>query len=208
MKLVIPAGSVQLEATLREPKHGVLRGAAVLCHPHPLHGGAMTNPVIYHAGEAATSAGFAALRFNFRGVGASTGSFDEGIGEQEDVTSTINWLEHKFPDLPLVLIGYSFGAWVGMQIACVDPRIKAMAGIGIPLDSYDFDFLYANRKPTLLIVGSQDQFCSQGSYGLLAHRLPDTAHVYTINEADHFFVDHVDEVQHLIADFFQNLELN
>jgi alpha/beta superfamily hydrolase len=207
MELMIPAGSVQLEASLRQPKHGVLRGAAVLCHPHPLHGGTMDNRVVYRAGEAAMTAGFAALRFNFRGVGASTGFFEEGIGESEDVSSVITWLENKFPDLPLALIGYSFGAWVGLQVGCLDPRIKAMTGIGIPLDSYDFDFLYANRKPALLIVGSQDQFCSQGSYSALAHRLPETSQVYTINGADHFFSDDVDEVQHLIADFFSDLEL-
>jgi len=207
MKFVIPAGSVQLEANLRQPKDGDLRGAVVLCHPHPLHGGTMDNRVIYHAGEAAISDGFAALRFNFRGVGASTGSFDEGIGEQEDVASAISWLAHKFPDLPLAVIGYSFGASVGLRVGCTDPRVKAMTGIAIPLDSYDFDFLYENRKPTLLIVGSQDQFCSQRRYGLLAHRLPETSQVYTINEADHFFADHIDEVQQLIADFFQNLEL-
>jgi uncharacterized protein len=208
MKFTIPAGSVQLEATLRKPRNGVPRGAAILCHPHPLHGGTMHNRVIYRAGEAAMTAGFEALRFNFRGVGASTGSFDQGIGEREDVSSAVSWLEKKSPDLPLALIGYSFGAWVGLQIGCNDPRIKALTGIGIPLDSYNFNFLCANRKPTLLIVGSQDQFCSQESFDLLARRLPDTSRALKINEADHFFADHVDQVQNLIADFFRNLELN
>lgn len=208
MKLAIPAGSVQLEATLRRPRKGIPRGAAVLCHPHPLHGGTMNNRVIYRAGDATIMAGFSTLRFNFRGVGASTGSFDEGIGERQDVTSAINWLENRFPDLPLALIGYSFGAWVGLQIGCADSRIKAMTAIGLPLNSYSFDFLSTNQKPTLLIVGSEDQFCSQESYNILARRLPSTSRVHTIKEADHFFSSHVDMMQDLITEFFRNLELN
>jgi alpha/beta superfamily hydrolase len=203
---MIPAEAVQLEANLREPENPP-RGAVVVCHPHPVYGGTMDNRVVYRAAKAAVAAGFAALRFNFRSVGQSTGQFDQGIGEKEDVVAAIRWMEKKYPVLPLALIGYSFGAWVGLQVGCLDPRIKAMTGIGIPLDSYDFDFLYANRKPALLIVGSQDQFCSQGSYSALAHRLPETSQVYTINGADHFFSDDVDEVQHLIADFFSDLEL-
>jgi uncharacterized protein len=208
MKLAIPAGRVRLEAILRKPKDAVPRGAAVLCHPHPLYGGTMSNGVVYHAGEAALTAGFAALRFNFRGVGNSTGSFDQGVGEQEDVSSAISWLEATYPDIPLVLIGYSFGAWVGMQVGCNDPRIRGMIGIAPPLDSYNFDYLCTNQKPTLLIVGSEDQFCSEESFARLACRLPDTSRTLTINGADHFLAEHVAQVQDLVAEFFRNLEFD
>jgi uncharacterized protein len=208
MGLMIPAGSVRLEAILREPEHGIVHGAAVLCHPHPVYGGTMNTRIIYRAGKAAMAAGYAALRFNFRGVGASTGSYDRGVGEQADVTAAIDWLEHRFPDLPLAMIGFSFGAWVGLQVGCVDPRIRAMAGLGIPLNLYSFDFLLANRKPTLLIVGTRDEFCATEKFHQLARRLPDSSSAHPINEANHFFTNQLNQVQDLIADFFRGLELD
>ncbi len=137
---MIPAGQVQLEAQLRQPK-SALRGAVVLCHPHPVYGGTMDNRVIYRAAKCAAQEGFAALRFNFRGVGRSTGTFDQGLGEKDDVKAAMDWLGSKYPGLPLALVGYSFGAWVGLQVGCADPRIQAMVGLGLPLDLYDFDFL-------------------------------------------------------------------
>ena len=94
---LIPAGSVQLEAQLREPK-GELRGAVVVCHPHPVYGGTMDNHIVYRSAKAAAEAGFAALRFNFRGVGRSTGQFDQGIGEREDAAAAIRWLENRYPE--------------------------------------------------------------------------------------------------------------
>jgi len=209
MNLVIPSGSVQLEATFRKPKPEVLpRGAAVLCHPHPLHGGTMSNSVVYCAAEAAIIAGFAALRFNFRGVGNSSGSFEQGIGEQGDVSSAISWLEATLPDQPLVMIGYSFGAWVGMQVGCNDPRIKGMIGITPPLDIYGFDFLYSNPKPTLLIAGSEDQFCSQKSFIRLAGLLQATSRTMTIDGADHFLSEYVDQVRDLVHEFLQELRFD
>jgi uncharacterized protein len=205
--MFIPSNTVQLEAQLKEPK-GRLRGAVVICHPHPQYGGTMDNRIVYRAGKAAVEAGFAALRFNFRGAGNSTGQFDQGIGEKDDVASALDWLGKQYPDAPLALIGYSFGAWVGLQAACSLQRVQAMVGIGLPLNLFDLDCLAECKKPALYIVGTQDEFCSQENLDKLARRLPESSILHRIQDADHFFTNHIEVVQKLIAEFFANLTLN
>jgi alpha/beta superfamily hydrolase len=201
---MIPAGSLELEAQLREPKAG-LRGAAVFCHPHPLYGGTMNNRIVYRAAKAAAEAGFAALRFNFRGVGRSTGQFDHGIGEKEDATAAIRWLGMRYPTAALALVGYSFGAGVGLEAAYLEPRIRALVGLGLPLDLYDFGYLLSTSKPALYIVGTQDEFCSEESLDSFADRLPSTSSLHRIEGSDHFFTGYMEVVESLIADFFRNL---
>jgi alpha/beta superfamily hydrolase len=207
MALMIQADTIQLEAQIREPKE-IFRGAVVVCHPHPVYGGTMDNRVVYRAAKAVSEAGFVALRFNFRGVGGSTGQFDHGIGEKDDVVSAIDWLEKNYPGLPLALAGYSFGAWVGLQVGCADRRIRALTGLGLPLDMYDFGFLIDNSKPALYIVGDRDEFCSKESLQQLAVRLPSASMVRPIENAEHFFTGHVEVVEKLIFDFFRELQLD
>lgn len=162
----------------------------------------MDNRVVYRAAKAAAHAGFAALRFNFRGVGQSTGSFDQGLGEKDDVTAAIDWLESRYRGLPLALAGYSFGAWVGLQVGCADPRIQALVGLGLPLDLYDFDFLTTTLKPALYIIGTRDEFCSQENLDRLEPRLPGSSRVHRIEGSGHFFDGYIDVIEKLIGDFF------
>lgn len=201
MTFLISAGAVQLEASLRKPE-GEPQGAVVVCHPHPVYGGTMDNRVVYRASRAAASAGFTALRFNFRGVGKSSGHFDHGMGEKEDVRAAIRWLEERYRGLDLAVIGYSFGAWVGLQVASADPRIKLMTGLALPLDLYDFGFLDVCPKPALYVIGTRDEFCSAEKLDLLAAQLPATATLHKIEGSDHFFSGHIEAVQDLITDFF------
>jgi alpha/beta superfamily hydrolase len=200
--MMIPGNTVQLEAQLKQPQ-GKPRGAVVLCHPHPLYGGTMDNRVVYRAAKAAVDAGFASLRFNFRGVGNSTGQYDQGMGEKEDVAAALEWLGMQYPDSQLGLIGYSFGAWVGLQIACDSQRVQTIVGIGLPLNLYSLDYLTEYKKPALYIVGTEDEFCSQENLDKLAKRLPNSSSVSRIKDADHFFTDHIEIVQNLITDFFK-----
>ena len=207
MPLMIPAGSVELEGQLREPQSPA-RGAVVVCHPHPVYGGTMDNRVVYRAAKAATKTGLVALRFNFRGVGRSTGRYDQGIGEKADVAAAIGWLAEKYPALPVLLVGYSFGAWVGLQVACSEPRVKAMVGLAVPLDIYDFEFLTRNPKPALYLVGTRDEFCSQENLDRLVPRLPPASTLHRIEGAEHFFAGHVEELESLVAGFFNTLPLD
>ncbi len=204
MPFMIPAGPLQLEAHLREPRE-TLRGAALFCHPHPVYGGTMDNRVVYRAAKSAAAAGFAALRFNFRGAGNSTGSFDQGIGEKDDVLAALDWLEGKYPGRFLALGGYSFGAWVGLQIGCGDRRVRALLGLGLPLNLYSMDFLADCSKPALYIVGSRDEFCSPENLDRLSQRLPATSRVHRIAGADHFFNGHIEFVERLMAGFFEGM---
>ncbi len=207
MPLFIPSGSLQLEAILRTPREDTLRGAAVVCHPHPMYGGTLDNRVVYRTAKAAIEAGFAALRFNFRGVGASSGSFDEGDGEREDAAAAIDWLAARYPGLPLALAGFSFGSWVGLQAAVQDEKVRALVGLGLPLNFYDFSFLMENSKPALYIVGTQDEFCAPDRLNLLERRLPATSRIRRIEGADHFFKEQLEEVQQLIREFLLRTEL-
>ncbi len=201
MTFMIEADGIQLEANLREPKIPP-RGAVVICHPHPVYGGTMDNRIVYRAAKAAAAAGFAALRFNFRGVGRSTGSYDQGLGEKEDVVGAIDWMQSKHPELPLALIGYSFGAWVALQVGDSDARITAMIGIAPPLDLYAMEFLTRNAKPSLFIVGTQDEFCSMENILQLQPHLPAATSMQILEGADHFFTDRTDEIERLISEFF------
>jgi len=201
--MILPAGEVSLEAVLWEPKGVPPNGAALLCHPHPLHGGTMNNRVIYRAAKGAVAAGLAALRFNFRGVGASTGSYAKGSGELKDVAALLDWLAERYPALPLALVGFSFGAWVGLQAACHDARIHALVGLGVPLNTYDFDFLIDNTKPSRYIIGSDDEFCARDKMEILARRLPPASEVIWVERADHFFTRRIDEVRRLVAEFLR-----
>jgi hypothetical protein len=166
----------------------------------------MDNRVVFRAGKSAVNAGWAALRFNFRGVGASTGSFDQGEGEQDDVRAAIDYVASKYPGLPLAVLGFSFGAWVGLRVGCQDPRIEALVGIGVPLTFYDFEFLADNPRPTLLVAGSEDEHCPRQAMERLARRLPPTTSVRWVDGGDHFFSADLDPLQSYISRFLLQLK--
>jgi hypothetical protein len=180
------------------------RFAAVVCHPHPLQGGTMHNKVVFRAAKAARLAGLPTLRFNFRGVGKSTGSFSAGIGEREDVTAALDFLGTRFPALPVCLIGYSFGASVGLRVGANDPRVVALVGLGVPVSSTNMDFLRGVLKPKLIIQGTRDQFGSRAQvesfYGMLA----EPKQLYWVQNADHFFMGKLEEVQRAIREFLRS----
>jgi alpha/beta superfamily hydrolase len=199
--MMITAGETKLEAVLRVPRGKAPGGAALLCHPHPLHGGTMNNRVIFRAARGAQEAGLASLRFNFRGVGASSGTYGGGSGERKDVAALLDWLQRKYPELPMALIGFSFGAWVGLQVGSHDARIRALIGLGLPLNSYDFEFLLDSETPILFIVGTRDAFCPRHKMEALLRRLPPSASVQWVEGADHLFTGQVDAVQKLTRGF-------
>src|SRR5580692_8179849 len=110
--------------------------AAVVCHPHPLYGGTLHNKVVFHAMKALNGFGFPVLRFNFRGTGLSQGEHAHGNGELDDVRTALDWIDHEF-HLPLIFAGFSFGAAVGLRVACPDTRVKTAIGLGLPVTPID-----------------------------------------------------------------------
>lgn len=183
----IELGPIGLEARL--DRSSAPPASVVLCHPHPLYGGDMDNPVIVHAAEVCRAAGLATLRFNFRGVGKSSGIHDRGDGEREDVRGALDFLQKlPGPSTPLGVIGYSFGGWVGSRVACTDDRVTGLAVIAPPLAFYDFDFVSGYRGALLLLAGSRDPYCPRREFEALAAGLP-SARSIIIDGADHFFLE-------------------
>ena len=180
-------GGPRLEAAAAVPPAAV--GGLVMCHPHPLYGGDMDNPVVIRAVEVAQAAGLATLRFNFRGAGASEGVHDRGVGELQDARAALAALAGMLPaDRPCALAGYSFGAWVSAQVAMADapsPPIAALGLVAPPLGMLDWGFARAVPQ-MLLVAGSRDSYCSLDALKELAGRLPG-AERQVIDGADHVF---------------------
>jgi hypothetical protein len=164
--------------------------AALVCHPHPSGGGTMHNKVVYHAMKAFTSFGLPVLRFNFRGVGLSEGTHDNGHGEQDDVHAALDWLTAEF-HRPILFAGFSFGSQVGLRACCGDPRVVGLIGLGLPVRAggrdYTYGFLPQCSAPKLFISGDHDEF---GPHDLLTEvwlRAPEPKRTVWIEGANHFF---------------------
>ena len=200
--LFVPASHGQLEAILKEPANDV-RGVALVCHPHPLGQGTMHNKVVYRAAAGLIEAGLVTLRFNFRGVGASTGEHDDGNGEKQDVKDALDYLTENYPNQPITLAGFSFGSRVGAEVALDDERIVRIVSIGTPVDKYDFSFLKQCRKPILFVHGDTDEFGSIESLNsLVAQVAENTATRFVVFEnCGHFFDKHLEELKNTIRDW-------
>jgi len=193
-----PAGS--LEALFWDVPSDVAKPqfAAVVCHPHPLFGGTMHNKVVYQTAKTLHGAGLPVLRFNFRGVGLSQGAHDAGRGEQDDVRAALDFLAARFPRVPLLAAGFSFGAWVGLRVGCEDARVAALAGLGMPVASVDVSYLSSCVKPKLLVSGDHDQFAPkeklEGMLAAMPARVKARTEMIFIAGADHFFTGRLEEV--------------
>lgn len=195
-----PAG--RLEAILWKPVAPVPpKLAALVCHPHPLFGGTMHNKVVYQVAKTLDRAGFPVLRFNFRGAGLSAGAHDRGIGEQGDVSAAVDFLAAEFPEAPLLLAGFSFGAWVGLRVGCADKRLKKLIALGTPVNSSDFSFLRDCSKPKLFVHGEKDEFGAVEKVRALVASLPGENRLVVVNQADHFFVGKLDQVDRAISEW-------
>jgi alpha/beta superfamily hydrolase len=188
-----PAG--RLESILMHPE-GAPVAAAVVCHAHPLHGGMMHFKVVFRAAKALQHHGLAVLRFNFRGVGRSEGTHDEGRGEQEDVRAALGEMERRFPGLPQVLGGFSFGSVMASRVGGTDPRVRALLVMGYPLKSVqDTAYLDGVSKPRMFVQGEHDAYGSGEVIRALVARLAPPHEVTVVPGSDHFFTGHLDELQ-------------
>jgi len=176
--------------------------AAVVCHAHPLQGGMMHFKVVFRAAKGLQSAGLAALRFNFRGVGRSEGTYDHGAGEQEDVRAALFEVEDRYPGLPLVLGGFSFGSVMALRVAARDRRVRAVISLGYPIAlEEDRSHLAGITAPRLFVQGERDQYGPGEALRALAEALPPPREIVVIPGADHFFDGHLDALQGVLADW-------
>jgi alpha/beta superfamily hydrolase len=190
-----PAG--RLEGILNLPPEGTPPTfAAVVCHAHPLHGGMMHFKVIFRAAKALQAKGAAVLRFNFRGVGRSEGVHDQGAGEQDDVRAGLREMESRFPQIPLVLGGFSFGSAMAARVAPTDPRVRAVMILGYPITRVESTAnLAAITRPRLFVQGGDDVFGSGEAMRKLVAPLPEPKRLVVIEGADHFFTGRLDDLQ-------------
>jgi len=195
-------GDLSLEARLAlpaSPKAGV-----VICHPHPLYGGDMENPVVVRVQEVCADLGLATLRFNFRGVGGSGGVHDGGAGEQEDAAAALDALGKAMGGGLLAIAGYSFGARIAALLGSRDKRIAGMALIAPPLTMYDFEGLEGTRVPTLAVAGTADPYCPPADFARFAASFSWVT-TAAIEGADHFFFGKLFPLGQAIAEWARRL---
>lgn len=189
-RTVIPVAHGQLEAILREPE--APRAAAVVCHPHPRGGGTLNNNVVYRLAKALVDGGVAALRFNFRGVGASSGSYDEGIGEEDDARDALEFLAARHPTLPLWMAGFSFGARVGLRVGAREARVSKLLGVGLALEMFDYGFLAGCSKPKAIIQAAQDEYGGRAAIEAAAREMSEPKRLWIVEGATHLFPGQLD----------------
>jgi alpha/beta superfamily hydrolase len=198
--LLIPASHGQLDAIIKEPT-GERRGVALVCHPHPLGGGTMHNKVVYRVAAGLVDAGLTTLRFNFRGVGASTGEHNEVEGGREDVRDALEYLSSEYPDEEITLAGFSFGSRTGMEVGMADDRVVRLISVGTPVEKYrDYDFLTRVEKPILFVHGDADEFGSVENLKKLVDQIS-TAEIVVFENCGHFFDEYLNQLRDAIRDW-------
>jgi len=199
-----PAGRLEALLNVGSP---TATHAGLVCHPHPLGGGTMHNKVVFHAMKALHSFGFPVLRFNFRGTGLSAGRHDEGRGEVADVQAALGWLKDEF-SLPIIFVGFSFGAAVGLRAACPDPDVSALISLGTPVEGdgrlYSFSFLQECAKPKLFVSGDHDQYGPQAALEKVVAQAADPKELVFI-PGDHFFEGHLAEMRMTIESWLHEV---
>src|SRR5689334_7134578 len=151
-----PAG--RLEALLEEPEDGSPREAALVCHPHPKHGGTMHNKVVYRIARGLRSAGAVVLRFNYRGVNLSAGEYAHGEGELEDARTALGYLRERYPNLPFTLAGFSFGSRIVLRLGCAGLGARRVIAVGYPTTYKDRAYLEQCMVPKVFIQSTRDQY--------------------------------------------------
>ena len=179
---------------------------ALMLHPHPQHGGTMNNKVIYTLYQAFAERGFSVLRFNFRGVGRSQGRFDRGEGELSDAAAALDWLQTYNPNASACWIaGFSFGAWIGMQLLMRRPEISGFISIAPPANIYDFSFLAPCPSSGLVVQGDRDDVVPHEAVAKLVQKLSNQRDIkidYKILKgATHFFNEHLDQLRATVDDY-------
>jgi alpha/beta superfamily hydrolase len=204
-----PAGA--LEAILDDPAAGVpLRAAVVFAHPHPQFGGTMHTKAVYQAAKGLTRIGCAVLRFNFRGVGRSAGEFDRGPGELLDFVAALDYMAAKHPGARLWAAGFSFGAWVALEVGATDDRVSALIGIAPPVAtsvsgmSYEFPNTLVSAKAKFFVQGEGDEVCPLEAMWTFYGKLEEPKELVVIDGADHLFEGKTPEVGEALEDLLED----
>ncbi|MBI2686565.1 MAG: alpha/beta fold hydrolase [Acidobacteria bacterium] len=193
------AGPVgRLESLLEEPDEGAPHFAALVCHPHPQHGGTMHNKVVYRIARGLRKAGAVVLRFNYRGVNLSEGTYDHGVGETEDARACLEWLRKRYPQLPAMIAGFSFGSRIALRIGAQRPDLKKVIACGFPTVYKDRSYLDPCLVPRTFIHSTHDEFGPKDELAAVVAELDGPPELVFIEAKDHFFVDALDAFEQAV----------
>jgi alpha/beta superfamily hydrolase len=211
MRLTLSGPAGPLEAILDEPLPSgsghAPRAAVVFAHPLPTHQGTMHTKVVFQGAKGLVRIGCAVLRFNFRGVGASGGTFDAGPGEAEDFRAALDFMHDRYLSAPLWAAGFSFGAWIALETGAADARVSALVGIAPPVtrETYDFTNTRTSDKPKFFVQGDLDDLCPLKDLRAFYATLKEPKELVVIDGANHLFEGRTGEVgealEDLLADF-------
>lgn len=197
-----PSGRIEGKYTQSDDKNAPL---ALVLHPHPLYGGTMNNKVVFSLYKTLADNGYTTLRINFRGVGKSQGQFDNGVGELTDAATALDWMQLQNPSASSYLIaGFSFGAWVGMQLIMRRPEINSFIAVSPPVNKHDFSFLSPCPIPGIFVQGNRDSIVPEDEvmsmYERLSKQRKSQIAYQVINGADHFYRERL----HLLEEVLNN----
>ncbi len=185
----------RLEALLEEPDHAAA-GIALVCHPHPQHGGTMHNKVVYRMARGLRRSGHVVLRFNYRGVNLSEGAYAHGEGELDDARVALDLLMGRYPALPLTLAGFSFGSRIALRLGCSGQHgARRIIAVGFPTVYKDRSFLEGCTVPRIFIQSTRDQFGPVEELRPLVEALPEPKQLIWIDAQDHFFAGALEQLE-------------
>jgi len=202
--IIFPCGDISLEGVWHFPEGAGSFPAVIVCHPHPLYGGNMSNNVVFTLCQALACQSIAAFRFNFRGVGKSEGTFGEGVAEQEDVKAAITFVSSTPSINPerIGLAGYSFGAGVALPVTLQDERVSLLALVSPYLTDTSWEQLREWTKPKFIIVGDRDSIIPLQSFQQHIKDIPEVGEYEVITGADHFWQGYKEEAAQKVTKFF------
>lgn len=197
---IVPGIAGDIEALVQVPDD-YLPGdpVAVVCHPHPLRGGAMGNKVVHMVARSFVELGVPVVRFNFRGVGKSAGTYDEGRGESKDLLTVAKWMQAQFPGAPLWLAGFSFGSYVAMR-AHTQVEVDRLLLVAPPVTMYDFSDMSPVAIPTMIIQGSEDEVIDPLAVDDWVKQKAPMAIYHWMEGAGHFFHGRLMELRELVKE--------
>jgi uncharacterized protein len=199
----IPGAVGPLEVLLDAPA-GAPRAAVVFAHPLPTHGGTMHTKVVFQSAKALARIGCVVLRFNFRGVGSSAGTWDNGRGELDDYKAALDYIATAYPGLEIWAAGFSFGSYIATTVGADDPRVCALITIAPPVDKYEFASVKMSAKPKFVVHGERDELISLKLVRHFYAQLAEPKELVEIDRANHLFDGQASEVGDALADLLED----
>jgi alpha/beta superfamily hydrolase len=195
---MLPGPAGRLEALLEEPEDREPRAAALVCHPHPQHGGTMHNKVVYRIARGLRRKGYVVLRFNYRGVNLSEGVYDDGRGEVDDARTALKWLRELYPQLPYSLAGFSFGSRIVLGLGCSFHDAQSILAIGFVSRYAQDPYLAECSVPRIFISSTNDQYASKEQLEKIVAGAPEPKRLVLVPAEDHFFKGSLDQFEQAV----------